>query len=162
MWMAVSTSNASRDRTMADTNKHLKVSLGTGVESKAEVEVIYRDTVVVGSGAAAFNAIDWLHDLGRKSIVLVTEGINMGTSRNTGSDKQTYYKMSLGPGEADSVSKMSNVLFEGEGVDGRTALAEAANSVRCFMKLANLGVPFPTDAYGQYVGYKTDHDPAHL
>ena len=160
MWMAVSTSNASRDRTMADTNKHLKVSLGTGTESEAEVEVIYRDTVVVGSGAAAFNAIDWLHDLGRKSIVLVTEGIDMGTSRNTGSDKQTYYKMSLGPGEADSVSKMSNVLFEGEGVDGRTALAEAANSVRCFMKLANLGVPFPTDAYGQYVGYKTDHDPA--
>ena len=27
------------------------------------------------------------------------------------------------------------------------------------MKLVNLGVPFPTNRYGEYVGYKTDHDP---
>ena len=27
------------------------------------------------------------------------------------------------------------------------------------MKLANLGMEFPTNAFGEYVGYKTDHDP---
>lgn len=36
---------------------------------------------------------------------------------------------------------------------------EAALSVRCFQNLCELGVPFPVDRYGQYVGYKTDHDP---
>ena len=83
----------------------------------------------------------------------------MGTSRNTGSDKQTYYKLSLCGDEPDSISKMAEDLFAGGGVNGDTALAEAACSVRSFIKLANLGVPFPTNAYGEYVGYKTDHDP---
>ena len=27
------------------------------------------------------------------------------------------------------------------------------------MKLANLGVMFPTNEYGEFVGYRTDHDP---
>ena len=53
------------------------------------------DTVVVGSGCAGFNAADTLFDLGRRDIALLTEGVNMGTSRNTGSDKQTYYKLTL-------------------------------------------------------------------
>jgi succinate dehydrogenase/fumarate reductase flavoprotein subunit len=120
--------------------------------------IMYYDTVVVGSGAAALNTIDWLYDLGRRDICLITEGMKMGTSRNTGSDKQTYYKLSIGSGEADSVAELAQSLFEGGGVQGPVALAEAANSVRCFMKLVNLGVDFPTDAYGQYVGYRTDHD----
>lgn len=81
----------------------------------------------------------------------------MGTSRNTGSDKQTYYKLSLGSDGEDSIAELAHTLFEGGGVQGPIALTEAANSVRCFMKLANLGVDFPTDAYGQFVGYKTDH-----
>lgn len=53
------------------------------------------DTAVIGSGCAGFNAADWLFDLGRRDIALITEGIHMGTSRNTGSDKQTYYKLTL-------------------------------------------------------------------
>ena len=44
------------------------------------------DTVVVGSGCAGFNAADTLFDLGRRDIALLTEGVSMGTSRNTGSD----------------------------------------------------------------------------
>ena len=28
-----------------------------------------------------------------------------------------------------------------------------------FLKLCRLGVDFPTNQYGEYVGYKTDHDP---
>jgi succinate dehydrogenase/fumarate reductase flavoprotein subunit len=27
------------------------------------------------------------------------------------------------------------------------------------MKLVHLGLPFPTNQFGAYVGYKTDHDP---
>ncbi|MGI6265364.1 MAG: FAD-binding protein [Acutalibacteraceae bacterium] len=117
------------------------------------------DTVVIGSGCAGLNAADCLYDNGVRDILLITEGWNMGTSRNTGSDKQTYYKLSLSGDDADSVLEMARTLFEGGGVNGDTALAEAAGSVRGFMKLANLGVPFPTTRLGSYAGYKTDHDP---
>lgn len=123
------------------------------------VPVTTVDTVIIGSGCAGFNAADWLYDYGRRDILLVTEGMNMGTSRNTGSDKQTYYKLSLSGDETDSVMEMARTLFAGGSVNGDTALAEAAGSVRGFMKLANLGVPFPTTRYGSYAGYKTDHDP---
>lgn len=116
-------------------------------------------TIVIGSGCAGFNAVDWLYDLGYLDIALVTEGINMGTSRNTGSDKQTYYKLSMASDGADSVYEMAETLFSGGSVNGDTALVEAACSIRSFIKLANLGVPFPTNRYGEYVGYKTDHDP---
>ena len=126
---------------------------------KVNYRLLKYDTVVIGSGAAAFNAADWLYDLGRREIALVTEGLCMGTSRNTGSDKQTYYKLSVGSDGSDSVRDMAQTLFDGGGVDGRIALAEAANSLRCFYKLANLGVDFPTDEYGLFTGYKTDHDP---
>ena len=117
------------------------------------------DTLVVGSGCAGFNAADTLWDLGRRSVALLTEGIAMGTSRNTGSDKQTYYKLSLCGDSADSIYQLAQDLFAGGSVNGDTALAEAAGSVRSFMKLVNLGVPFPTNQYGEYVGYRTDHDP---
>ena len=54
------------------------------------------DTVVVGSGAAGLNCADLVATLSdRPSVAIVTEGLNMGTSRNTGSDKQTYYKLTL-------------------------------------------------------------------
>ena len=125
----------------------------------ADVPVIEVDTVVVGSGCAGLNAADSLHGLGKTDVAVVTEGVNMGTSRNTGSDKQTYYKLSLAGGGEDSVRGMARDLFRGEGVQGPVALAEAAGSARAFMKLLLLGVPFPANGYGEFVGYKTDHDP---
>lgn len=115
------------------------------------------ETLVIGSGCAAFNAADTLYDQGCRDILLVTEGLNMGTSRNTGSDKQTYYKLSVQSGEADSVEKMTAALMAGKSVNGDTAFVEAVNSIRSFMKLVNLGVPFPTNEYGEFVGYQTDH-----
>lgn len=120
---------------------------------------ICHDVLVVGTGCAGFNAADWLTDLGRLDTVIVTEGRYMGTSRNTGSDKQTYYKLSLCGRDADSIGEMADTLASGGDVDGPVALAEAAGSVPGFMKLALMGVPFPTDRYGQFAGYKTDHDP---
>ena len=127
--------------------------------SGQKIAVIALDTLVIGSGCAGFNAADTLWDLGRKEIALLTEGIKMGTSRNTGSDKQTYYKLSLCSDSADSIYELADNLFQGGSVNGDTALAEAAGSLRSFMKLVNLGAPFPTNIYGEYVGYKTDHDP---
>ena len=117
------------------------------------------DALVIGTGCAGYNAADWLYDLGVTKVAVLTEGKLMGTSRNTGSDKQTYYKLSLAGDEGDSILGMAETLFSGGAMDGDVALAEAAGSARSFMKLANLGVRFPTNEYGEYVGYKTDHDP---
>ena len=75
------------------------------------IPVLSLDAVIIGSGCAGFNAADSLYKLGRKDIAIVSEGINMGTSRNTGSDKQTYYKLSLGGDVPDSVSKLTEDLF---------------------------------------------------
>ena len=117
------------------------------------------DAVIVGTGAAGYNAACRLQEGGKKRICMVTEGILMGTSRNTGSDKQTYYKLGLGGDALDSVANMAENLFAGGCVDGDNALCEAALSARCFFHLAEAGVPFPHNRYGEYVGYKTDHDP---
>jgi len=116
------------------------------------------DCIVIGTGAAGYNAACRLKEFG-VNVAMVTEGINCGTSRNTGSDKQTYYKLGLSGDSPDSVHKMAQNLFDGGCVDGDNALAEAALSVRCFMNLCELGVPFPHNRYGEYIGYKTDHDP---
>ena len=123
------------------------------------MEYLYFDTVVIGTGAAGYNAACEIKKLCDKSVCIVTEGISTGTSRNTGSDKQTYYKLSLSGDTPDSVRKMAENLFSGGSVDGDNALVEAALSSKCFYNLCSLGVPFPVNRYGEYVGYKTDHDP---
>ena len=116
------------------------------------------DTLVVGSGCAGYNCADWLFTLGCRSLAVVTEGKKMGTSRNTGSDKQTYYKLSLAGDAPDSVGSLARSFFSGGSIHGDHAYAMAALSARCFLKLANLGVPFPHNRWGEYVGYQTDHD----
>ena len=123
------------------------------------IQVYSLNTVIVGSGAAAFNAADRLYTYGQKDIAIVTEGILMGTSRNTGSDKQTYYKLTLCGEAQDSVYDMSKTLFDGGSMDGDLALVEATLSAQCFYRLSDIGVPFPHNRYGEFVGYKTDHDP---
>lgn len=122
------------------------------------MKIITVSALVVGTGAAGYNAACRLKQ-GGKQVAIVTEGVLDGTSRNTGSDKQTYYKLGLGGDSPDSVRQMAENLFAGGCVDGDNALCEAALSVRCFMHLCELGVPFPVNRYGEYVGYKTDHDP---
>lgn len=114
-------------------------------------------TIVVGSGAAGLNAADLLGAAGNP-VAVVTEGLKMGTSRNTGSDKQTYYKLTLSDSTPDSVGDMAESLFDGGSVDGDLALCEAAGSTRAFMRLVDLGVPFPYNEFGEFAGYQTDHD----
>lgn len=126
---------------------------------KFSAKVYSCNTAIVGSGAAGYNAADRLWQLGQRNILMVTENRLGGTSRNTGSDKQTYYKLTLSGGDPDSVREMADTLFSGQCVDGDIALCEAALSAQCFLKLVELGVSFPRNRYGEYIGYKTDHDP---
>ena len=121
------------------------------------VRVYESGTIVVGSGAAGLNAAD-LIAAGGGEVVIVTEGLKMGTSRNTGSDKQTYYKLTLSGSTPDSVEDMAKSLFDGGCVDGDLALCEAAGSTRAFLRLVDLGVPFPYNDFGEFAGYQTDHD----
>ena len=116
-------------------------------------------TVVVGSGAAGLNAAARLFDMGCTSVALVTEGMNMGTSRNTGSDKQTYYRLAETGESGDSIEEMARSLYGGGAADQDIAYCEAAGSLRAFYRLVELGVAFPHDRYGNFTGYKTDHDP---
>jgi len=116
-------------------------------------------TLVIGSGAAGLCAAVRLHEHAGNILEIYTEGLHMGTSYNTGSDKQTYYKLGMYGTEPDSPVLMARDLAAGGSVHGDLALVEAAMSVPAFSHLTSIGVPFPHDEYGQYIGYKTDHDP---
>jgi succinate dehydrogenase/fumarate reductase flavoprotein subunit len=117
------------------------------------------NTLIIGSGAAALNAAVNLFDFGQKNIAIATDNWGGGTSNNAGSDKQTYYKLSLSGDVPDSPHEMARDLFNGGCMHGDIALCEAQNSAQAFFHLVNIGVPFPHDRFGAYVGYKTDHDP---
>ncbi len=137
--------------------ERLEVQTASGTRTEAPVRWVH--TLVVGSGAAGLNAAVQLRGSGIDDLVILTEGLDKGTSINTGSDKQTYYKLSLCGDSPDSPRELAETLFSGGGMHGDLALVEASLSPRGFLHLVDLGVPFPRDAYGQFIGYKTDHDP---
>lgn len=128
-------------------------------DQETKIPIVRVHTLVLGSGAAGLNAAAQLSLNGIKDLMIITEGLSMGTSINTGSDKQTYYKLSMCGAEADSPRDMAETYFANGSMHGDLALVESSLSARCFINLVNLGVPFPRDKYGQFVGYKTDHDP---
>jgi succinate dehydrogenase/fumarate reductase flavoprotein subunit len=131
----------------------------TSVGMAPGLPLTFVHTLVIGSGAAGLNAAVQLKAHGVDDLLIVTEGLQMGTSINAGSDKQTYYKLSLCGDDADAPRLMAETYFAGGSMHGDLALVEASLSVRAFINLVNLGVPFPRDPYGQFIGYKTDHDP---
>ncbi len=126
---------------------------------KASVPCTKVHSLIIGSGAAGLNAAVQLHANGVSDILIVSEGLQKGTSINTGSDKQTYYKIGMYGENTDSPYLLAQSFFNGGSMHGDLALVEAALSGRAFFNLVNLGVAFPRDRYGQFVGYKTDHDP---
>jgi len=132
----------------------------TGVNGESSfLDCHWVHTLVIGSGAAGLNAALQCHRNGVEDLLILTEGLARGTSINTGSDKQTYYKLSMCGSEADSPRSMAESYLAGGSTHGDIALVEASLSARAFINLVNLGVPFPRDRFGQFVGYKTDHDP---
>jgi succinate dehydrogenase/fumarate reductase flavoprotein subunit len=124
-----------------------------------KIPVYSLNTLIIGSGAAGLNAARHLFKLGQKDIAIATDRWGAGTSSNAGSDKQTYYKLSLSGDLPDSPHEMAKDLWSGGCMHGDIALCEAQNSIQAFFNLVNLGVPFPHDKYGAFIGYKTDHDP---
>ena len=117
------------------------------------------NTLVIGSGAAALNAAVSLHERGQTDVLIATEMWGGGASANAGSDKQTYYKLSLAGDQPDSPRQMAVDLCAGGSMHGDIALCEAQHSAQAFFRLVQMGVPFPHDGYGGFVGYQTDHDP---
>jgi len=128
------------------------------VTGRTWTDVCSVNTLVIGSGAAALNAAVTLHDLGQRDLAIVTEAWGGGTSANAGSDKQTYYKLSLAGPEPDSPRLLAADLVAGGSMHGDIALCEAQHSAQAFYHLVQLGVPFPHDRYGAFPGYQTDHD----
>ncbi len=129
---------------------------------------LYRyNTVIVGAGAAGMNCAVHLCqfmeqkgvDSPKERIAVVTAGLGLGASRMSGSDKQTYYKIGTSPDVADSAEEFAKSLTAAGCCHGDSALIEAIGSLREFYHLVQVGVPFPTDSTGTFIGYKTDHDP---
>lgn len=115
------------------------------------------NTVVVGAGAAGLNAADELVKRGVDTL-LVAPSLDFGTSRNAGSDKQTFFKLNVAGDYPDSPAKLAQSFYAGGAMHGDTAYALAAGSARAFYKLVELGVPFPQNDLGEFIGYQTDHD----
>ena len=139
-------------------NKHEVITEHTVQLDALSFPVSRVHTLVVGSGAASLKAALRLNQLGVEDLLIVTESVQGGTSYNTGSDKQTYYRLSTNSKEPDSPYMMAHDLYKGGAMHGDLALVEAMLSSESFYYLCSLGVPFPIHKYGGYVGYKTDHD----
>ncbi len=136
------------------------------VISGRTVRIHRYNTVIVGAGAAGMNCAVHLYEFMERRaverpgerIALVTGGLGLGASRMSGSDKQTYYKLGTSPDAADSAEAFAATLTAAGCCHGDLALAEGLGSLREFYHLVQAGVPFPTDAMGSFVGYRTDHD----
>ena len=116
------------------------------------------DAIIIGSGAAGYGVADSLFKEGITDIAVVTENRFSGTSRNTGSDKQTYYKLSMDGFSQDSPYMMAKDICSLGCCDGIKAYKQSVNSIKGFLRLCDYGVNFPKDKFGGYPGYKTDHD----
>jgi len=125
------------------------------------------NTVIVGAGAAGMNCAlhlcEFMEQKGitdaKNRVAVVTAVLGLGASRMSGSDKQTYYKIGTSPDVPDSAEEFAKSLTAAGCCHGDSALAEGIGSLREFYHLVQVGVPFPHDPMGTYIGYKTDHDP---
>ena len=124
-----------------------------------EIPVLTIQTLIVGSGAAGLNCAEHLWELGIRDIAVATDNLGGGTSNNSGSDKQTYYKIGIFGEDADSPMAFARALYNGGMCHGDIAYCEGLGSAPEFFHLVRNGVPFPFNKYGAFVGYKTDHDP---
>ncbi len=115
-----------------------------------EVKCRYNHTLAIGSGSAAFASAVRLKWEGTNDLLIMTDDLLGGTSRNTGSDKQTYYKLSDSTKKPDSPYKMAEAI-SGRGVmHGDIALVESICLINAFYHLVGVGVPFPHNDYGRY------------
>ena len=138
------------------------------LQNGMEIPLYNVNVLVVGSGAAGLNCIEHIYRFleerqipnPKDNVALATNFLGGGTSNNSGSDKQTYYRLNVLGGAADCPLDFAKTLTAGGCMHGDIALIEGENSARCFYHLVENGVPFPHTPRGSFVGYKTDHDPA--
>ena len=141
-------------------------TLSTDINGQS-VKITTANTVIIGAGAAAMNCAVKLVEFrlaagdtdAASKVVVVTGGLKLGASRMSGSDKQTYYKMGTSPRVPDTAEDFSKALTSFGCCHGDHALIEGIGSLRGFYHLVEVGVPFPHDPQGAFIGYKTDHDP---
>ncbi len=132
-----------------------ELEIGEGLR----VPVYTLGALIIGSGAASLNCAEHLIDMGYRDIAIATDRLGAGASNNSGSDKQTYYKMSIFGDASDSPIEFAKTLAAGGMMHGDIAYVEGACSLQEFFHLVKNGVPFPFNRFGAYVGYKTDFDP---
>ena len=116
------------------------------------------NTVIVGAGIAGLNAAIQLYDHGQKDIAILIDSENGSTSRFARSDGQSYYKLASCGNDTDSPYRMARSIQSTNSSDGDLALVEAAMSAQCFYRLAHLGLPFPKNEYGEYIGCGSSGD----
>ncbi|MGB4406880.1 MAG: FAD-binding protein [Sphaerochaeta sp.] len=124
------------------------------------IPVYFSPVLIIGSGAAALSCAVHLQRMGCDDLVIATDNAKGGTSRNTGSDKQTYYRLNDSSNLPDSPLSMATSYLQGGAMHGDIAFVESQGSLQAFYNLIALGVPFPHNKYGGFTGYKTDHDPS--
>ncbi len=124
----------------------------------AMTKIYSLNTVVVGAGIAGLNAAINLYDHGQTDIAILLDTENGSTSRFARSDQQSYYKLASCGNDIDSPYRMAKSIQNTNSSDGDLALVEAAMSTQCFYRLADLGLPFPKNEYGEYIGSKSSGD----
>ena len=113
------------------------------------------NTVIVGGGLAGLNAALHLYDRGQTDLAILIDGEAGSTSQIARSDQQSYYKLASFGNDADSPYRMARSLQSANTNDGDLALVEAALSSQCFYHVAELGLAFPQNEYGEYIGQGT-------
>ena len=108
-------------------------------------------TLIIGSGVAALNAAEHLHELGHDDAVIATHTLG-GASSDAAAAKSVYYRMGMEWEHPDSPAEMAKELCYGGMTHGDLAYVEAVNSIPEFLHLVRNGVPFPRDDYGRYTG----------
>lgn len=124
----------------------------------AMTKVYSLNTVIVGGGIAGLNAALELYEQGQTDIAILIDQASGSTSRYAYSDEQAYYKLASYGNDSDSPYRMAKALQSSHSSDGDLALVEAALSLKCFYHLTELGLDFPQNKYGEYIGSKTGQD----
>jgi len=126
---------------------------------RRRLPLISLNTLVVGSGAAALNAAVSLHALGQPDVAVATEGFGRGTTFNTGSDKQTYYKIGLAASRPETRrSKWPATSSPAAACTATLPWPRRPDRPGLFSAWSSWG-SLSHDRMGAFIGYKTDHDP---
>lgn len=118
------------------------------------------NTIIVGGGIAGLNAAITLYDQGQTDIAILIDNDRGSTSEYAHSDQQSYYRLASFGSDTDSPYRMARSIQSTNTSDGDLALVEASLSSQCFYRLTSLGLSFPQNEYGEYIGINVGTDRA--